>query len=301
MFFEWFGYKVLGEDYYLGIGDNGNLYDGFNSAFEGKLLVFIDEASGKDNHTQADRLKAKITSKKTLVNRKNVPQYTVDDYARYAFATNNKNPLRVGMGDRRIVAYDVNDDVRGDEDYFNSLVKAMDDPLVVVGFYLKLMAMETYKSPIEFQRNRPITRAYVDMRRMNAPLITKWIVDKLRAGRLRDGLVSRLFQNFQDWCVKTKERADGERSMTLTAFGRLLNDNHNLMRFEDAETDDEEISLGVKKDDAKGSKLFQWNYKALTEHLEKLFLLNPGEVTLDEKGKPPVLITDEEENTVEEE
>ena len=50
LIFEWFGNEILGEDYLHVVGDNKELYTPFNSLFEGKLLVFVEEASGKDNH-----------------------------------------------------------------------------------------------------------------------------------------------------------------------------------------------------------------------------------------------------------
>ena len=290
IFFEWFGYKILGERYYLGIADNANLYDAFNSMFEGVLLCFIDEANGKDNHTQSDKLKAKITSRKTLINRKNMPQYVVSDYCRYAFASNNFNPLRVGAGDRRISAFDVSSEKRNDIGYFTELSKAMADERVAVAFYKYLMTyVEIYPSPVYYQRHRPITKAYISLRQANAPLITKWIVDKLRKGKLLDGYVSKLFASFERWCMDTKERVDGEKTMTLTSFGRLLNDNTNLMRL-DEDSDGEVVRMGDKTTDYKGGKFFRWNYKSLIEHLERLHLLSVGELELKEDGTPVCMI-----------
>jgi hypothetical protein len=291
IFFEWFGYKVLGDKYYLGIADNANLYDAFNSMFEGILLCFIDEATGRDNHTQSDKLKAKITSRKTLINRKNMPQYVISDYCRYAFASNNFNPLRVGAGDRRFSAFDVSAEKRNNIAYFENLSKAMSDERVALAFYQYLLRyVDTYSSPVHFQRNRPITKAYVSLRQANAPLITKWIVDKLRKGKLTDGYVSRLFANFEKWCMETKEKMDGEKTMTLTAFGRLLSDNTNLMRLDDEASDDEVVRMGDKTADYKGSKFFRWNYRSLVEHLEHLHLLEKDELKLKEDGTPVCMI-----------
>ena len=44
------------------------MYGDFNSQFEGKLLVIVEEASSKENHGNNDILKSKITSKKINVN-----------------------------------------------------------------------------------------------------------------------------------------------------------------------------------------------------------------------------------------
>ena len=90
LLFEWFGNEIMGEDYFHVVGDNKELYTPFNSLFEGKLLVFVEEASGQDNHANADALKAKITSKTINVNKKMVAQYKTRDYTRYVFTSNNR-------------------------------------------------------------------------------------------------------------------------------------------------------------------------------------------------------------------
>ena len=83
MILDWFGGEILGKQYYHVVGNNKELYGDFNSLFEGKLLVFVKEASGRDNFENNDYLKSKITSKKMSVNKKMVANYIVNDYARY--------------------------------------------------------------------------------------------------------------------------------------------------------------------------------------------------------------------------
>jgi hypothetical protein len=69
---EIFGNQIIGEDYCIVVGDNKELYTNFNSLFEGKLLVFVEEACSKDNHSNNDNLKSRITSKKSNINKKMV-------------------------------------------------------------------------------------------------------------------------------------------------------------------------------------------------------------------------------------
>jgi hypothetical protein len=90
--------------------------------------------------------------------------------------------------------------------------------------------------------------------------------------------------------METKEKMDGEKTMTLTAFGRLLSDNTNLMRLDDEASDDEVVRMGDKTADYKGSKFFRWNYRSLVEHLEHLHLLEKDELKLKEDGTPVCMI-----------
>jgi hypothetical protein len=43
LFFEWFGNKILGEKYFITVGNNSDLFDNFNGLFENKLLVIEHE------------------------------------------------------------------------------------------------------------------------------------------------------------------------------------------------------------------------------------------------------------------
>ena len=181
--FEWYGNEILGEEYLHVVGDNKELYTPFNSLFEGKLLVFVEEASGYDNHANADSLKAKITSKTINVNKKMVAQYKTRDYSRYVFTSNNRNPMPIKQGNRRFAVFDTNPVKRGDTEYFKNLVKHLSDNDVKWAFYQYLKNMKnTFKNPIDFQTNIPITKAYKDIRLLNAPLYHKWLVSCLKTG-----------------------------------------------------------------------------------------------------------------------
>ena len=89
-FDDYFAKQIIGEEYCITVGDNKELYTNFNSLFEGKLLVFVEEACSKDNHGNNDVLKSKITSKKSNINKKMQAQYTVNDYSNYIFTCNNR-------------------------------------------------------------------------------------------------------------------------------------------------------------------------------------------------------------------
>ena len=131
-------------------------------------MVFVEEASGKDNHANTDHLKSKITSKKMNVNKKCVAQYKVNDYCRYIFTSNNRNPLPIRQGDRRFGVFDTNPIKRGDEEYFTELASHLSKDTTKWAFYQYLKNRKTFDNPIQFQRSIPITEAYRDVRLLNA-------------------------------------------------------------------------------------------------------------------------------------
>ena len=226
LFVEWLGDSVIGREYVVVIGKNEDLYDPFSEHLEHKLLVFVPEANGAVNGKQIDTLREMITQKTRSINRKGVPKYTQLDHARYLYATNNPNPMGSTGGtpnDRRFAYYDVDRTHKGNSDYFKELTKAMADPRVARAFYQYLMKLPTYATSLEFEENRPQTKAWRDLRRMNVAPILRWVIARVEAEQEIDGESSTLFKEFQTWIADRKEESDIK--MGLSAFTRYLKDN----------------------------------------------------------------------------
>jgi len=219
LFFEWFGNKILGEKYFHVISNNKELYSDFNGIFEGKLLVLVEETSGKDNHSNAGVLKSNTTKKKQVVNKKGINQYKVSDYTNWVFTTNEKNALPIRQEDRRFVCYDSNTTMRGNVDYFNNLVRLMEKEETQFAFFEYLKYMETYQSPIEFQANIPITPAYRDIRTMNAPIIEKWLSDKMTLDIIeQEQKSSFLYNHFCSWLHSIRDDCKPMSNMAFTQY-----------------------------------------------------------------------------------
>jgi hypothetical protein len=273
---EWFGNEILGSEYVHIVGDNKELYGNFNSSFEGKLLVFVEEACGRDNHSNSDTLKSKITNKKMNVNKKCVAQYTVFDYARYAFTTNGRNPMPIRQGDRRWGVFDTDPSMRGNTEYFEKLDNHLNDPRVKWAFYQYLKKLEIPNNPIQFQKSVPITSAYTDIRLMNAPQYHKWLIHKLKTRSLCDGYTSELYKDFRNWISEFKEK-DNDAVISQTMFGSLLSNAKEVQK--------EEYSIDVygNKTQRGSNRLMymEWNIPALVEGFKAIYLLDKSFIYLD--------------------
>ena len=273
---DWIGNRIIGEKYYLVVGDNSTLYGSFNSKFEGKLLVMVEEASGKDNHANADKLKSTITTKRKTINKKNIAEYEVNDYARWLFSSNNQNPLPIRNGSRREGVFDTDPKHRNDKVYFDALVKAMSDPKVQFAFYHYLKTRPTWTTPIEFQTNRPITEAYVDVRRINAQPHYKWLVHELKRGTLpAEGLASEYYRRFKEWCSSLAGEKPLDRMMSQTMFGKLIKDGCV-----------DEATHGVN------GTTYRIDFKRLISGFIDLHLLMEGEAQVEETGELKVCLVE---------
>jgi hypothetical protein len=241
-FFERIASKLIGDKYSYFIDDNNDIYNSFNSLFEGKLLVFVDEAGGKENHQNSETLKSKITKKKLNVNKKMVSQYTVNDYSNFIFCSNNANPIPLRKGDRRWAVFDVNPEKRGNKEYFEKLVEALEDDETIQYFYHYLKyKVTTYKNANELSSNIPTTEAYRELKYMNAPSHLKFLLNLIEEGEMKTEYGSREFyETYREWCINNKKGKEGE-ILTETAFSIIMKKN-------DAEItlDNKRSSSGVK-------------------------------------------------------
>ena len=263
-FLDWFGYSILGEDYYYVIGNNKELYGDFNSQFEGKLLIVIDEASGRDNYSNFNILKSTTTQKKLNVNKKGIAAYRLNDYSNIIACTNEK----CFPTDRRIAAFDVNPAKRGDKEYFKKLDEHLEKDDVKWAFYQYLKyEIKTYASPAEFHDAIPLTPALIELRALNSPILVKWIIHMIKNGTMKDNTVHHLYEEFKLWM---REFREGKEPMSLTAFGIELNRSKDAKLNGDKEDYLDEI--GEKKK-VNGCMKFKWNINKVIEQLIHLGLI----------------------------
>lgn len=248
---DWIMTEIIGEKYCLSVANNDDIYDSFNARLEGKLLVVVEETGGDTNFKNKDTLKQKITQKKQYVNKKGIESYEVNDYSRWMFFTNNRNPLRT---DRRFAVFDTDNRKRGNEAYFTKLFDHLGETDTKVAFfqYLKNLT-DIPKNPIEWYKSIPITDALRDVMLMNASPLVKWIVSCLYKKSLNDDYVGNLYEKYIDWVQTYRETKE---PMTCQMFGRAL------------ERSDEVGQVGDKTRTNRG-QLWRWNVASVVKHLKE--------------------------------
>jgi hypothetical protein len=266
---QFYGSKIIGDNYMIEVQDNSDLYGTFNSQYAGKLLAVIEECDG-ENHSNADKLKSRITSKKMNVNTKNVAQFSMNDYTTYIFNTNNRNPLPIKQGNRRLCVFDANQEIRCNTAYFDALVERMESKKSQYYFYLYLKHyVTTYSSPIQFQTNIPINSEYIQMCQMNAPVYLKWITYNVKYGLVRNDTVRNIYNNYVNWIKEHRETKDDRNILSETSFGKLLESDGNIL------SEDSHYSLNAVGDKKKscGLMVYSWNIDNLVNGLKTIHLL----------------------------
>lgn len=267
---NFFGEQIIGEQYMIEIQDNADMYSTFNSQYAGKLLGIVEEA-GSENHSNSDKLKNKISSRRINVNTKGVAQFTMLDYITYFFNSNNTNPFPIKQGNRRCVVSDVLQCLRGNETYFNNLVNCMNSPRCTYYFYLYLKKFaKTYGSPIQFQKNIPINSAYVQLLQLNAPLHVKWITYNVKHGLVENGSMRELYLNYVEWVKEHREAKNESILLSETRFCKTLDSDGNIIYSEDEHYC--LLNVGNKKRNGTG-KIYKWNITNLVSSLKDIHML----------------------------
>lgn len=93
----------------------------FNDHLGTSVLVFANEAVWGGSKDQEGVLKSLITDEELPVERKYLPKYRVRNCCHLIMASNNDWVAPVGLDDRRFLILDLNEDKKGDHDYFNAL------------------------------------------------------------------------------------------------------------------------------------------------------------------------------------
>ena len=250
-FLDWFGSEILGEKYYLSIQNNEEFYNSFNGHFEGKLLINLEEAEGSTHHKNDNILKARATASKMTINKKSINQYKVNDYADIVASTNTKNPFKVNLSNRRIASFDVDATHRNDPEYFKTLLGLYKNKQAIYSFYIYLRDVVVVPEKFDI----PKTKANADMTSMNTQIEYKWITNLVRSFSLVDMYSKDAYEDFSKFCSSNKE---GKSSMTMTAFGIMLNNT----------------PLIEKKRDKKGV-LLQFKTDLIVSKMKILGLLEP--------------------------
>lgn len=103
---------------------DGNQITGtFNEAISGKILVILNEAVWEGDKKGHGALKSIATEPHLAINAKHKNMITIKNTTHLVIMTNHEAVAPMGVGDRRIVTFDVNDKVKRNTTYFAELRK----------------------------------------------------------------------------------------------------------------------------------------------------------------------------------
>ena len=222
---DFFGKKILGSKYYVCSANPDAFLGKFNNRIKGKLFAIFNEVEGKDCFGASSKLKELTTEDTIQYEAKHANSHDIKNCALIWYFTNNTNPINIESSDRRFAVFDCSKAIVGNEDYFNALVKDMNDPLIQKAFYDYLM---NYDIDINynFQKNRPITDAYKQMKSATIPLMVRFFNHLFEVNEdpqelqeyLTDISASKLYSDFNLFKTTQNEKSEMSRHKFTTSL-----------------------------------------------------------------------------------
>lgn len=113
--------KVIGDKYGFNYGSTSQFFDKHDTSRMNKFLVKLEEANRSICYTNADELKARITSNVTSFNPKNLKVIVCPNYTRYVFTVNGACPVDMSDSERRFFLIPASAEKKGDADFWTMI------------------------------------------------------------------------------------------------------------------------------------------------------------------------------------
>jgi hypothetical protein len=132
--------KVMLGHFHYKIMTARTLKERFNAEQAFKFLTFIDEATWRGDKEEDGILKSLTGSKMMTVEHKFGGRYAVDNYSRYAIASNNPEAVAIERSNRRYVMFEANPNYSKEHAFFSALADQLDNGILVQAVFESLLA-----------------------------------------------------------------------------------------------------------------------------------------------------------------
>ncbi|GBC12518.1 highly derived D5-like helicase-primase [Rhizophagus irregularis DAOM 181602=DAOM 197198] len=218
---DFIGDKVLGGHLHYATSDLEKILGRFNSAIQARKLIVMNETemSSGEWHKFNGHLKSLITEGMVSIERKGIETKRIRDFTRFMVTSNQDAPLKIDIGDSRVVCFDVSSRCRGNTVYFKRLGKVLDYPDApgVVMRYLLSRDLSDFE-PQEI----PVTKMKIKTMRDQLPNPIRFIIDYISSWcgvKIASPSRTLLYQKYLEWCGE-----NGEKPFSNNITGKKFSD-----------------------------------------------------------------------------
>jgi hypothetical protein len=165
--------NLLDKKNYISSCKPSDFFGEYAEGFYHKLLVNINECEGKDTFDFEGKLKSFISEETITMNPKHLRPTVIKNFARLIIFTNKSTPIPIDIKskDRRYVVYQTTDtylDYKYSSLFWKRLIDHFNKPEFLACLYNFLNNLDI--SNWDFKKERPITKAYIDMCKSFIPI-----------------------------------------------------------------------------------------------------------------------------------
>ena len=151
------------------------MFGQFNSELENKILVVLNEPTGKDTAPFYETIKNAISRKTNKIEHKGLKAYDNKNHILFCLLTNNEASIKISTSDRRFFATECNNTLCNNNEYFNALYAEIESGEYDRAFYDYFMSLDLEN--YNFTNERTITALYEIMQELIIPLIARFLED----------------------------------------------------------------------------------------------------------------------------
>lgn len=166
--------KILGKDYLLRTQNVEDIFGKFNSRIKDKLVVILNEMSGKDGFEKNNEIKNFVTLEEVSIEFKKQNPYKQKNFSRIIFLTNNMQPVNIQNTDRRFMVITGDYKVKK-RSYYDELGKIIDNEEALISIYKHFINVDISEFETE---DRPITKGYKQMKEINNNPLLNFLYEK---------------------------------------------------------------------------------------------------------------------------
>ena len=156
--------ELIGISYTLNTDNMDDIFGTYNVGIRDKLVLVLNEVSGKSGYENKEAIKNIITEEKTIIREKYISQYEQKNFIRLFLLTNNLNPVEISYHDRRWAVFK-STHKKPSPDFFTKVVAMKRNKTSMEILFNILMSrdIEDFKP----DQHRPKTEAYENMKEHN--------------------------------------------------------------------------------------------------------------------------------------
>lgn len=209
--------KLIGKETVMVDTNPDNVFGNFNWRRMNKLVVCLQETDNIKSYS--NKIKDLITCETATLADKCVKGIDVNDFTRLFIFSNDENIIKIEPSDRRFVVIKTWDFYHNpNEQMFNELYDAINNTDMINKLRHELQSYNIDKD-FKFEKNRPITEIYQDLKEVNTPSIIQWAWDLTSFKDECSISSTELCTHYNAWC---KDRYDNSKDTTTKSFGLNL-------------------------------------------------------------------------------
>lgn len=192
--------NMIGEDkFFSTCNPTQDLFSRFGKGRYRRIFININETSGKESCANSEIMKEAITATSYNHEDKGVAPFTVKNFNRFYFTTNNNNPVKIEQGDRRYFIEDTSSERIGDKKYFDELMQYYENDCNLKAIYEYLMSVDV--SNVNWIEDRPKNEAYSTIQAMYVEPTSKCLINicKIYKQEVLDVTGREFYKIYQNW------------------------------------------------------------------------------------------------------